>query len=318
MKTHCFFLRFLGFAIVAALLLSVAAPARAQQNILTPAQKAAAEKSRRAKAVADKTYIPIQTGPEDLTLVAVGTVKEVLRPDLIRLDDGNSYNLLNIRVPLIFAPVVQDYMTKTFVGKKVGIYQRQFPGVSRADKLSNVSGNALTIENVWIEADLVLHGFAYADSSPENRDLVQKLYQFESIARDKREGLWASPDLNLKNAKTILDNSYNSFQVVEDVIKRVKTYIVGQQTYFYFDFGDDASKDFTFIMPSSIALTFDTMGDSAYSVAKWGNRRVRVRGWIENNSGPMIQIVNPEQIEVIGADGQYSPTALPPKDGASK
>lgn len=305
-------------AVIVVALLAGAAVASAQENLLSPEQKTAVAKSDRVMASLKHLYLPIQTGPEDLTLVAVGTIKEISRPDLIVLDNGNSYSLLNIRVPIIFQPMVQEYMKKTYVGKKVGIFQRKFDGVSNADKFNNVSGNALTQDNIWIEADLVLRGYAYADSSPQNRDLVQKLYQFEAIAREKKAGLWTSPELGLKNAKTVLDNSYNSFQVVEDVVKSVKRYRSGEETYVYFNFGDDATKDFTFIMPVSLAQFFRDNGDKDFTPAKWPNRRIRVRGWVENNSGPMIQVNNPEQIEVIGADGQYNPLLLPTKDGASK
>ncbi|MDE1154023.1 MAG: thermonuclease family protein [Micavibrio sp.] len=262
-----------------------------------------------------RAYIPDQTSPEGLELVAVGTVKEVLKSDLIRMTDEKVYNLLNIRVPLLYMPKEQEYLTKMLVGKKVGLYQRRFPGVLERDSRGNLAGQMLTQDNIWVQSDLVLNGLAWVDGNPRNRDMVQKLYQYETLARNKRAGFWAAPELSVKDEKSILEKSYNTFQVVEGTIKSTKQ--VGDQL-FYLGFGDDATTDFTLVISKDFAQYFYDPEIGRFNPLKWKGRRLRVRGWVINQSGPMMELTYPEQIEFTGNDSQPLPIAMPKTDPDKK
>jgi len=262
-----------------------------------------------------RVYTPLQTAPEDLDLVAVGTVKEVLKPDLIRMTDEKVYNLLNIRVPLLYMPKAQEYLTQLLVGKKVGIYQRRFPGVQTLDSRGNLAGQVLTQDNVWVQSDLVLNGLAWVDGNPRNRDMVQKLYQYENMARNKRAGFWAAPELSVKDEKSILERSYNSFQVVEGIVKNVKSM---SDNLFYLNFGDDATKDFTLVIGKDFLPFFADPETGRFNPLKWKGRRLRVRGWVIDQSGPMMELTYPEQIEFTGNDASPPPIASPKSATAPK
>ncbi len=278
----------------------------------TPEAKQAALSfiDKKRAAIAKKIYVPVQTSPEDLDLVAVGIVKDVIKPDTIKLENGKVVTLINIRVPLLYMPKAQEYLKEILVGKKVGVYQRNFPGVATTDRHENIIGQVLTEGNVWAQADLVLNGLAWADSAPHNRDMVQKLYQYEIIARTKRAGFWSAPELSVKNAKSILDNSTNSFQVFEDVVKSYKP--VGEDL-FYFNFGNDPTTDFTLVMDKKFGSYFADPVTGVFDPNSWKGRRIRVRGWITSNSGPMLEITHPEQIEFIGTEGTMDATHAPVK-----
>lgn len=251
-----------------------------------------------------KGYIPVQTTPTDMDLIAVGTIKEIIKSTMFKMEDGKVFSLINVRIPYLYEQQAKEYLAKNYVGKKVGVYQRDFPGLSHADAQHNPTGHVVTDENVWMQADLVLKGLAWTDSTAKNRDLVTKLYQYESLARNNKSGFWSTIDLNVRNA-TQLDEQINSFQVVEDVIRSVKYVNVrGIGMMLYFNFGDNPAKDFTMIMPDSMTPYFKTPDNYAFAPERWVGQRVRVRGWVKRMSGPMIEITHPEQIEFVGLEAR--------------
>lgn len=299
---------FYGFmAAVFALTLAFAVRiAVAQDDMEVPDKKGSEAATDTNPFVRKKVYVPVTTGPTDLNLVAVGTIKEIIKTTLVRFEDGKVYSLINVRIPVVYDGKALEYMKETFIGKKVGVYQRDFPGVMQNDKYGNIAGHLVTDENVWIQADLVLKGLAWVDSTPRNRDLVRKMYQYETIARNSRKGFWAAPAFAVKNSKTVLDKTINSFQVVEDVVKGAKVV----KDMFYFNYGDNPATDFTFIMEQTLGNSFLDDQNYAFSPWRWANHRLRVRGWVKDNSGPMIEITHPEQIEFVGVekDMHYTPS----------
>ncbi|HYD16947.1 MAG TPA: thermonuclease family protein [Patescibacteria group bacterium] len=256
-----------------------------------------------------KPYIPITTAPTDLDLVAVGTVKEILKTTLIRFEDGKVYSLINVRIPVVYDGKALDYMKSHYVGKKVGVYQRNFPGVMLNDRYGNLAGHIVTENNEWMQADLVLQGLAWVDSTPRNRDLVRKLYSYETIARNQRKGFWAAPAFMVKNATSILDKSMNSFQVVEDIVKSAK----GVQDKYYFNYGENPAKDFTFIMEQTLGNNFVDEENHVFTPWRWKDHRIRVRGWVKDNSGPMIEVTHPEQLEFVGMESEIRKSLAPGK-----
>jgi len=248
-----------------------------------------------------KAYIPKQTHPSDMDLIAVGTVKEVVKSTMFKLEDGKVFTLINVRIPILFDGEALSYLRKTYVGQKVGVYQHDFPGVGMTDKQGNLVGHIVTENNIWVQGDLVLQGLAWADSTPKNRDMVVKLYQFESIARTNKSGLWGTANFAIRNSKN-LDEQINSFQVVEDVVKAVR--VKGNDVYF--GFGDNPATDFTVLMTQTITGYFKRPSGHQMMAPDWQGQRVRVRGWVESSSGPMIKVTHPEQVEFIGLDPQQA------------
>lgn len=251
-------------------------------------------------AVRGKTYVPMQTAPSDLNLVAVGTIKEVLKSNLVKMADGKVFSLINIRVPVLYESIAKKLLRDEFVGKKVGVYQRDFPGVSLNDRYGNISGHLVTDKNEWVQAKLILKGLAWASSTPDNRDMVRKLFQYEALARANKSGFWGTATYAVKSSQSVLENCNNTFQVVEDVIKSYKT--VGKD--YYFNFGTNPATDFTFIMPQKLVGSFVTEKNQAFAPWKWVNQRIRVRGWVTYTSGALIEVDHPEQLEFVGMESR--------------
>lgn len=239
-------------------------------------------------------YVPVQTNPTDMKLVAVGTVKEIIKSTLIKLEDGKVFSLINVRIPLLYDDRALEHLKKAYLGKKVGVYQRDYPGVGIVDTRGNPTGHIVTDENVWMQADLVLRGLAWPDGTAKNRDLILKLYQFETQARANKAGFWSSPSFAMKNARQ-LDDQMGTFQVVEDVIKKVS----GKGQVYYINFGDNPAKDFTVTMPNPVAFYFRKPNGTPQDPRTWKGQRVRVRGWLQPGSGPLMEMTHPEQLEFL-------------------
>ena len=64
----------------------------------------------------------------------------------------------------------------------------------------------------------------------------------------------------------------------------------------YVNFGRRYTRDFSVIIASRLRRSFAAAGIEPKSLE---GRRIRVRGFIERRSGPVIEAAAPEQIEIV-------------------
>lgn len=245
-----------------------------------------------AKKDPDSVYKVVQTTPEDLELVAVGTVKEMRKSDQIVLNNGKVYALDNIRVPVHYEQNAKDYLTKSLTGKQVGIFVNKALKNTHYDSIGNLLVHVMTDQAVWVQADLIMKGYAWAFSSPTSRDLVIPLYAYEEAARKNKSGLWRSAEDGIKYDGTI-EGTEGSFQIYEGIVQAVRP----GTGYMYINFGKDPTTDFTLLIKSSDAAFFPKRFEKDLP-----RSRIRVRGWVEENSGPSMHMTHPEQIQILGKD----------------
>jgi len=130
------------------------------------------------------------------------------------------------------------------------------------------------------------------------RDGVAVIYSFdhpakkwqaaEDAARRSKKGVWAMPDfvLSPENAAQHMQQ----FHVVEGVIRR--TY--NAKSASYLNFGDNWHSDFSVMIPGRSRRGFSEL----LPQLKEGTR-IRVRGSIYEENGPMIKVTKPEQVQVF-------------------
>lgn len=254
-------------------------------HMLGFAQDAAAAPSSRKEGIT-----VVQTIPEDLELVAIGTVKAVPKSDQIVFNDGKSYAIDNIRVPVHMEQTVREYLAKFLIGKKVGMFVNEGLKNNHNDSFGNLLVHVMTEDGNWVQANLVSMGYAWVFTPETSRDLVKPLYQYEEMARRKKVGLWRIPENAVKYDNTITGTE-GSFQIYEGVVKGFR---VGNG-YSYVNFGNNPATDFTILIKSSVSATLPkNFGDTVLG------QRVRIRGWVEDISGPAIYMTHPEQLEILG------------------
>ncbi|MEZ0259953.1 MAG: thermonuclease family protein [Alphaproteobacteria bacterium] len=251
-----------------------------------------------------KFYQPIQTKPDDLELIDVGTVIGVTKSDVVQLDKHRTFHLDNVRVPPVYENPAREYLTKKLVGQKVGVYRNKtLPDEGRQDKQGYEIIHMVINDGTWVQAALINDGYAWADSTEYNRDLVSKLYSYEIDARAKKRGFWKVPALSVKNEKQMRNNTVGTYQVFEGPIFNYRTH----RGFDYLNFSSDFHLGFTLVLNRERYGIFKAyfnpegahVGTSAYGFNPytWGQARVRVRGWVIESGGPMIELTHPEQLE---------------------
>ena len=159
------------------------------------------------------------------------------------------------------------------------------------------------------QADLISKGIAWAFSTDTSRAMMDPLRRIEAQARSEQKGFWTKPEYALQTTDTV-GNYPNSFQVVEGKILNAEV----KRIYTFFSFGKDWRTDFTVRILNKNWGKYTARKDNPLNLTvwrysdprEWIGRTIRVRGWVEENDGPMITMTHPEQIEIVR---QPSPSA---------
>ena len=215
-------------------------------------------------------------------------VADVVDARSIRLDDGREIRLAGIE-PLATTRTALATMLR---GRDVSLrgtddtpdrYGRQAALVFPAE--SETSAQAL----------LLAQGEALVSAEITDKDCAKTLFAAEAEARQLKKGNWATPSV-IKNAESPDDilAGIGRFAVVEGKVLSVRT--AGATTYL--NFGRNWTRGFAVIISRRMGAAFETAGISLKSLE---NKRIRVRGWVEGNTGPRIEVLRVGQIELLGA-----------------
>jgi len=152
-------------------------------------------------------------------------------------------------------------------------------------------------KDIWVQEALVKAGYARVYPWKENIPGIERLYLAEQTARKARDGIWNNRRTKsyykvLKPDADKLAQKVDSLQIVEGVIVQsadVKGTV-------YLNFGADYKTDFTIGISKSTRRAFERSGVDPVALE---GARVRVRGWLEMQNGPMIWINTPSRLEII-------------------
>lgn len=144
---------------------------------------------------------------------------------------------------------------------------------------------------------MVAIGLARAMPAGESPSCLAALLSREREAREKRLGLWAEPYYAIRAARDpALAEREDAYDLVEGRILSV-----GERgPTAYLDFGRDWRTDFTAVVSGPAGEALAARGIPASSLE---GRRVRLRGWIEQNNGPSLRITDPGQLELLDDGG---------------
>jgi len=205
--------------------------------------------------------------------------------------------LLEIRLAELDAPdpeLSRDALAEWAEGRPVRL--------SYAGQMRDRYGRALAQVHVtgadgretWLQARLVETGAARVLSHADNHAAARDLLVLEGHARAAGRGLWSDPAHAVRDTHPdALAQDIGSVQVVEGRVIEATQLRSGR---IYLNFGADYRTDFTVMIEADDAPAFETAGLTPDALE---TRRIRVRGWIEDENGPMIRIDHPERIEVL-------------------
>lgn len=237
--------------------------------------------------------------PTTLQLIGTGMVTEVVKVDLIRLDNGNLYVLDNMRVPPLFTEQAEKWLDTNLLNKKVTVYADPELGEGARDRMGNSYAH-MVIEGVnaadtprWVQGEMVGNGLAWADSTVTNQTLFKELLAIEDTARNKARGFWANPGMAVRTPDTI-GADRNQFMVVSG-----KVYETADKGDVYFlNFGKDWKTDFTIRLLRQYERDFPP----SFRIARLKDKHVRIRGWVTERNGPTIDLTHIDQLEILPDD----------------
>ena len=232
--------------------------------------------------------------PAKPLLIDSGKVKDVIKSDLIVLENDKKYRLENIRVPLQYDQEAVDLLSENIKGKNVLVYTHGKGGKVIKDRYGiPITQVIKEEESLWLQKLLISKGLSWAYSTRENNNLMPSLLGFEQTARDNNFGLWSNSKYNLKTDINVKDH-LNSYQVVEGTI--IDTLVKKDSAYL--NFGDDWRTDFTIKFDIEYWPEFKEKIKN-FTIDRLKNKKVRIRGWVQDKNGPLIHLDHFNQIEIF-------------------
>jgi endonuclease YncB( thermonuclease family) len=218
------------------------------------------------------------------------------------LDDGREVRLAAIEVPPL--PLAQevspapggdlarDALVTLVAGAQVTLKQAEPQKTDRYGRLVAYASTVRDGVEHSAQHDLVALGLARVAARVGSRACALELQSREKAARQAKLGLWANSYYDLLNADNPADvlAEQGHFALVEGKVLSVRE----SGATIYVNFGRRWTEDFTVTILKRNERNFTAAGLEPNTFA---GRHIRVRGWIEERGGPLIDATRPEQIE---------------------
>jgi endonuclease YncB( thermonuclease family) len=231
-----------------------------------------------------------------------GTVRAVIDGRSFTLDDGREIRLAGIEVP---PPRAGESGTQVEAGASAraalqSILADQDVELRQIAAAADRYGRTLAFAYVRRDGaqrsvvhEMLGRGFARVSARVGDRACADELLAQERAARQAKLGLWSEPYYVIVGAESAaeLAAGRGRFTVVEGKVLSVRE----SGGIIYVNFGRRWSQSLTVTILKRHERTFAAAG---MAPKRLENRRVRVRGWIEERNGPRIEAAHPEQIEI--------------------
>ncbi len=247
--------------------------------------------------------LPVQadvlTAPSALQEGKSGKVSEVVDGDTVKLDDGRQVRLVGTQAPKLplgrpnfpawpLGEESKRALENLILGKRV----RLLYGGERKDRHGRELAHlARDSDGLWLQGEMLRLGMTRVYTFPDNRSAVADMLALERAAREARLGIWSHPFYALRSPDDLAKLT-GTFQIVEGVATKAAK---GGETV-YLNFGEDWKTDFTVAIDKEAYGLFRL---ARLDPLKLEGRRLRMRGWLHEKNGPMIDATHPEQVELL-------------------
>jgi endonuclease YncB( thermonuclease family) len=233
-------------------------------------------------------------------------VKATERSKVVKVIDGDSLELTGGRIVLlseVLAPRLasarapQSKPSPGAVEAKIALEaltlnkEISFPASSTAkDKKGRLIAHVFS-GNEWVQGALVDRGLVRVSTWPDNHACAQALLTRERAARLAKKGIWANAAYAVRGPG-LGAGDIGGFQLVQGTVRNVAN-VHGRV---FLNFGEDYKTDFTVHIKPGDVQRFSVAGMNLEALQ---GRQVRVRGWVRERNGPVINASHPEQIELL-------------------
>jgi micrococcal nuclease len=237
--------------------------------------------------------------PADLVAGDRGRVASVIDGSTFSLADGRTIRLAAVDVPRpagageragrrqAIAISAHEALSALLGGGEVALA----PVGRGIDRYGRLVAQVADAQGRWVQAEMVARGFARVTVFADEGAGLRPLLGLEADARTARRGLWALPEFRVIGADEAARH-LDSFQLIEGPVRAVER----KSGRTFLNFGEDWRNDFTVAISAKVRRQLVAAG---LDPAACEGKMVRVRGWIRSHNGPLIELVQPEQIEVI-------------------
>ena len=232
-----------------------------------------------------------------------GNVRAITDGRSFTLEDGREIRLAGIEVPL--PPAAGESGPRAEAAFAARAALESMLASQSVELRQNGEGAAVavgTLAMVYVMRDgarqsvaheMLASGFARVSAHVGDRPCAEELLAQERGARRARLGLWSEPYYVVVAAESgaQLAAERGRFTVAEGNVLSVRE----SAGTIYMNFGRRWSQALTVTISKRDERVFAAAG---VEPKKLENRRVRVRGWVEERNGPRIEVSRPEQIEI--------------------
>ncbi|GLQ08037.1 hypothetical protein GCM10007924_32590 [Sneathiella chinensis] len=161
-----------------------------------------------------------------------------------------------------------------------------------ANRYGELHGRLLHSGIGWVQHYLVRKGLGVVSGAgPYPPALRTALQKAEDQARQDQVGIWAAHQPEQRQDHRILLQE-GAYQVVEGQVTAVKK----NRSWYYLNFGEDWRTDFTAAISTRYLTRFKEAGLDPEGMH---GKRVRLRGKVRPYNGPFMELVHPEQVQVL-------------------
>jgi len=221
-----------------------------------------------------------------LAAIGTATVAEVRDGRTLLLADGRELRLAAIEVTDASREALQSIVR----GRSVRLEQSG----TASDRYGRVVAFVYTDDTGHsVQQAMLAQGHARVSARIGNKACAELLLGAEREARAARRGLWADPNFAPLPSHDVarIAAARGQFAIVEGKVLAVRE----SGATIYVNFGRRWTRDFAVTILKRQRRDFAAAGLDPKELE---GRRIRVRGWVEQRNGPMIQATVPEQIEI--------------------
>jgi endonuclease YncB( thermonuclease family) len=235
-------------------------------------------------------------------IVGAGKVANVLDGRSFILDDGREIRLAGVEAPSLPAPAETGANAASAAAKAALAALLAGQSVQLRQPAPATDRYGRTLAYVYFIPDgiersagheMLAQGYAHVSTHIGNPTCAAELLSHERTARTAKLGLWAGSYYGIVDAGSgaALLAGWGRFTVVEGKVLSVRE----SGGTIYMNFGRRWSEALTVTILKRHERIFAQAGLPLKTLQ---NRRIRVRGWIDERNGPRIEASYPEQIEI--------------------
>lgn len=244
--------------------------------------------------------LPVSTARSgELVRDRVARASAIVDGDTLVLEDGREVRLVGLQAPKLplgrrnfptwpLAEESKRALAEIALGQELILAY----GGARQDRYQRLLAHLFRAgDDLWVQGEMLRRGLARVYSFPDNRAAVPEMLALEREARMARRGIWAHPYYRILDHREA-GSHIDSFQLVEGTVFKAER----KGARLYLNFAADFRSDFTIAIERRAGRLFEAADFDPLTLA---GRTIRVRGWLKEWNGPMIEATHPEQIEVL-------------------